>query len=412
MVNGSAVPLVDRLHTASTDLARTVERHLSDITGVSSSVNGFAAVDPDIALQRAQFLDAVPVDRRGRLHGLVLPVKDLMPVSGLPCSYGSVTRTEIPVDTDPWAAQLLREGVVIPGKTQTSEMGMTAYCEPVGMPAVANPLWPGRTPGGSSGGAAAAVALGLVDVAHASDGGGSIRVPAASTGTVGVKPPHDSTGGSPTTQGFITRSVADAAFVFGVRPVHRRLRVGVLVEPLHGDGSVSPEMVSTVFSVADRLSDLGHRVREVSRPYGERPFAAFADVLASRSIHIPGPASDIIEWLRERGAALPEARRAEAVADFDAVPGTILSAWDIDVLLTPTLAHDPPEIGHFSRLEPPEDFAEQTRWTPWATLFNMTGGAAVNVPVAVAGRPPVGVHLGSVRATFGELLGVASQVHP
>ncbi|MBV7294242.1 amidase family protein [Corynebacterium sp. TAE3-ERU16] len=412
MVNGSLVPLADRLHAASGDLPETVKKRLSDITERAASTHGFVSVDPDLALRRARFLDSVPTDRRGRLHGLMLPIKDLMPVAGLPCSYGSVTRTEPSPETDPWAAQLLMSGIIIPGKTQTSEMGMTAYCEPVGMPAVANPLWPGRTPGGSSGGAAAAVALGLVDVAHASDGGGSIRVPAAATGTVGVKPPHNSSGGSPTAQGFITRSVADAAFVFGVSPVRRSLRIGVLVEPLHGDGSVSPVMVSSVFSVADRLSDLGHRIREVSRPYGGRPFAAFGDVLASRSIHIPGPASDIIEWLRERGSALPEARRAEAVADFDAVLQTILSAWDIDVLLTPTLAHDPPEIGHFSRLEPPEDFAAQTRWTPWATLFNMTGGAAVSVPVAVAGRPPVGMHLGSVRASFGELLGVASQVHP
>ncbi|MBI9001181.1 amidase [Corynebacterium sp. CCM 9185] len=412
MVNGSVIPLEDRLRAGFGHLGDTLDEYLTRICSEDSVVHSFASVDPELARRRVRYLESVPADRRGRLHGLVLPIKDLMPVAGFPCSYGSVTRTEQHVGTDPWAAQLLRKGVIIPGKTQTSEMGMTAYCEPVGMPAVANPLWPGRTPGGSSGGAAAAVALGLVDVAHASDGGGSIRVPAAATGTVGVKPPHNSSGGSPTAQGFITRSVGDAAFVFGVSTVRRPLRIGVLVEPLHGGGSVSPVMVSTVCTVADRLSDLGHRVREVSRPYGERPFAAFADVLASRSVHIPGPASDIIEWLRERGAALSESRRAEAVADFDAVLGMILSAWDIDVLLSPTLAFDPPEIGHFSRLEPPEDFAEQTRWTPWATLFNMTGGAAVSVPVAAAGRPPVGVHLGSVRASFGELLGVASQVHP
>lgn len=412
MIDSSLVLLTEKLHATSSDLVRAVEGNLETMAPLVSAVHGFVTFDSDLALARARFLDSVPVDRRGRLHGLVLAIKDLMPVAGFPCSYGSVTRTEVPAVTDPWALRLLREGVVIPGKTQTSEMGMTAYCEPVGMPAVANPLWPGRTPGGSSGGAAAAVALGLVDVAHASDGGGSIRVPAAATGTVGVKPPHDSSGGSPTAQGFITRSVEDAAFVFGVSPVKRSLRIGVLVEPLHGDGSVDPVMVSTVCTVADRLSDLGHRVRQVSRPYGGRPFAAFADVLASRSIHIPGPASDIIEWLRERGSALSEDRRAEAVADFGAVRQTVLTAWDIDVLLTPTLAFDPPEIGHFSRMEPPEDFVEQTRWTPWATLFNMTGGAAVSVPVEVPGRPPVGVQLGAVRASFGELLGVASEVHP
>ncbi|WP_370915582.1 MULTISPECIES: amidase [unclassified Corynebacterium] len=389
-----------------------VSTALTALVDTSPELSGFSATDPELALRHAQFLDSLPLSQRGRLHGLILPIKDLMPVAGFPCSYGSITRRTHPTETDPRAARLLAEGVIIPGKTQTSEMGMTAYCEPVGMSAVENPLWPGRTPGGSSGGAAVAVARGLVDAAHASDGGGSIRVPAAATGTVGVKPPHNSQGGVPTAQGFITRTIADAAFLFGAIPVRRPLRVGVLVEPLHGDGRVSPTMISTVCSVADRLSDLGHRVQEVFRPYGHRPFAAFADVLASRSVHIPGPASDIIGWLRKRGGALSEARRVEAIRDFDSVRQTILTAWKIDVLLTPTLAFDPPEIGHFSRLEPPEDFAEQTRWTPWATLFNMTGGAAVSVPVPVTGRPPVGIHLGSVRASFDELLGVASEIHP
>ena len=241
----------------------------SALSGLTPAKHGFAHIDLDFALAQVEQLDTIPRDKRRKLWGIPIPVKDLSPVVGMPVSYGSASRREIPEATDPFPEVLLNQGALIPGKTQTPELGMSAYTEPVGMSAVDNPRLPGHTPGGSSGGAAAAVARGVVRVAHASDGGGSIRIPAASTGLVGFKPPHLSHGAKLTVQGFLVPMLADAAFLHNITPCHRALRVGVLVEPLHGDGgpeSVAPHVVAAVRTAADKLSDLGHSVVEVRPP--------------------------------------------------------------------------------------------------------------------------------------------------
>lgn len=358
----------------------------------------FASLDLDFAFDSARRLSPPPVD--DRFFGLPIPVKDLSPVKGFPCSYGSIHRREFPQETDPLIESLIAKGMVVPGKTQTSEMGMTAYTEPIGFPPVENPLSPGHTPGGSSGGAAAAVALGLVPAAHASDGGGSIRVPAAATNLVGFKPPHDSTGGKLTAQGFITRTVEDAAFLHHLTPASTKVRIGVLTQPLHGNGSVDERWAQATMKAADALSDSGHEVMEV-KPYGPEVFQAFQQVICLLSRKISGPASPIIQWMRQQ-----EVNRKEALRRFQQVP-KITATWGIDVLLTPTLAFDPPPIGTFSSLPPAEDFAAQTEWTPWASLFNMTGGAAVSVPFA--GKS---VHLGALHAAPATVLALAQELHP
>ncbi|MDO5076713.1 amidase [Corynebacterium sp.] len=359
----------------------------------------FASLDLDYAFDSARALQVrKPTDQH--LFGLPLPIKDLSPVAGLPCAYGSVHRMDMPTTTDPYVEALVGCGAVVAGKTQTSEMGMTAYTEPVGFPAVDNPRLPGRTPGGSSGGAAAAVAAGFVPAAHASDGGGSIRIPAAATSLVGFKPAHHSAGGKLTVQGFITRTVADAAYLHKLAPAPARLRIGLLTRPLHGDGSVAPAWADAARSAADQLANLGHEVIPV-RPYSPDVFAAFEQVICLLSRRIPGSASPMITWMRER-----DIDKREALRRFHAVPQATHS-WGVHVLLTPTLAYDPPPIGTFSRLAPAEDFAEQTRWTPWASLFNMTGGAAITVPFG--GRS---VHLGALNCSPAALLAVAGKLHP
>jgi hypothetical protein len=388
----------------------------SALSGLTPAEHGFAHIDLDFALAQVEQLDTISRDKRRKLWGIPIPVKDLSPVVGMPVSYGSVSRREIPDATDPFPEVLLNQGALIPGKTQTPELGMSAYTEPVGMPAVDNPRLPGHTPGGSSGGAAAAVARGVVRVAHASDGGGSIRIPAASTGLVGFKPPHLSHGAKLTVQGFLVPTLADTAFLHNITPCHRALRVGVLVEPLHGDGgpeSVAPHVVAAVRTAADKLSDLGHSVVEVRPAYGPELFSAFQDVLCGMARRIDGPASSLVDWLRSRGMLLSAAQRADAVRRFHKVGPVVRAAWDIDVLLTPTLAFDPPAQGFFSALPPSEDFEAQTRWTPWATLFNMTGGAALSIPFGTA-NPHTGwqpsVHLGGIRCTPADLFGLAEDL--
>lgn len=377
------------------------------VSGLGPAEHGFAHIDVDFAMAQVQRLPSLERLSPGRrkVWGMPVPVKDLVPVAGMPTSYGSVLRVEQSRTTDPFPGVLLKQGAVFPGKTQTPELGLSAYTEPVGMPAVDNPLAPGHTPGGSSGGAAAAVARGLVRVAHASDGGGSIRVPAAATGLVGFKPPHVSHGAKLTVQGFVVPTLEDAAFLHNIRPAHRLLRVGLLLEPLHGDGgaeSVSLRWATAARAAADRLADVGHHVVELRPAYGPELFSAFQDVLSVAAGRVAGPASSLVEWLRSRGRGLTRAERGVALRRFHEVTPTVHAAWEVDVLLTPTLAFDPPPTGYFAAFDPPENFAEQTRWTPWASLFNMTGGAALSLPFHGAS-----VHLGAIRATAAELFGVA-----
>lgn len=369
----------------------------TQLATMSPAEHGFSWFDPDVVAGHG----------RGPLQGMVIPAKDLHHVAGMPTAFGSAARQVLATDTDPFLATLIDRGALIAGKTQSSELGLSAYCEPVGREAPDNPLLPGHTPGGSSGGAAVAVARGLVSAAHASDGGGSIRVPAAACGVVGFKPAHDSSGGSPATQGFITGDIATQALLHDLVPLARPLRIGVLLEPVHAETTVDDRYANTVDAVARRLEQWGHTVVPVGVPYGAWAFEAFTEILAmrSRSIEDAPASSTLVNWLREQGRAQSSAQRAGAVRAFDSVADAVLAAWDVDVVLSPTLAFPPPRIGHFAALGPEGDFLEQTRWTPWATTYNMTGGAAISVPVT-----GVGVHLGAVRVGDAEILGLGAQL--
>ncbi len=362
--------------------------------------HGFAFFDPS----------ATPT-HSGRLSGWIIPAKDLADVAGMPTTMGSVHRKYIAEDTDEFVNAFRRQGALVPGKSLSPEMGLTAYTEPVGLPHPDNPTLPGHTPGGSSGGAAVMVARGLVRAAHASDGGGSIRVPAACTGLVGFKPTHSVGFANPVAQGFITATVADAAFVHDIPLVSdlRPLRVGVLFEPVHAEADLADHLGAAVDAAAAKLSAAGHTVIPVRRPYGDAPFAAFKDILALRSTKITGEASPIVSWLRDLGLGIGPRRRDAAVAEFMSVRSQLLRAWDIDVLLSPMLTFDPPPIGYFSAMKPEDDFYAQTQWTPWGTMFNMSGLAAVSLPFQRIRTP---IHVGALRASQSELLSLAASLVP
>ena len=369
--------------------------------------DGFSHLALEQAHDAAEHLDR-RLDR-GRLHGLLLPVKDLANVAGMPTTFGSAHRTRLAETTDPLPAALLDAGAIIPGKSHTAELGLMIYTEPPGLDAPANPLWPGRTPAGSSGGAAALVARGLVPAAHASDGGGSIRVPAAACGVVGFKPSAPRLAA----QGFITRSLIDAAFLLHITPVAGRRRIGVLTRPLFAGATVEEAHLRGVAEAAERLRATGHDVVEV-HPYPdtEITFEAFRTIFTAKLAGLPGPAEGLVAWLRAHGRAVTRTRLDQANRHADHLGRHLAEYWDVDALLTPMTTTDPPPLGYFAALDPEDNFREQTRWSPWGSLFNMTGSAAVSVPWELPGRPPVGVHLGAVRLSDAELLGLARELHP
>ncbi|EEI26327.1 amidase [Corynebacterium glucuronolyticum] len=358
-----------------------------DTRGLAPEEHGF--VNTDVLLPEVE----------GDLTGWTIPAKDLTAVEGLTCRLGSVYREHIPDTTDPAIRALRRRGATIYGKTQTSELGLSAYCEPNGMPAPVNPRFPGATTGGSSGGAAVAVARGLVRVAHGTDGGGSIRVPAAACGVLGLKLAHNNQGAVPTGHGYLARTVADLATVTRteLRSRSDEPRVGYLVEPLHAD--VDPQDTESTQAVARALG--GHEVR---RPYPRSHFACFSTLFSYRTARIRGPLQPLGAWLRDRGQQVTSAEYVQAAEQFMAT-GEMVEALGVDILVTPVLAYEPPPIGFFSSLDPAEDFAEQTRWTPWATLANMAGYPALTLPIGL------GVQLVGVRASHEELLRVAARVY-
>ncbi|MCS4490118.1 MULTISPECIES: amidase [unclassified Corynebacterium] len=374
-----------------------VSQLASQLQALTPKDHGFSYFDPHARAHA-----------HGRLSGWIIPAKDLSDIAGMPTTLGNINRTYMATETDAFLASILSQGAIIPGKSLTPEMGLSAYTEPVGQARPDNPLLPGHTPGGSSGGAAVMVARGLVRAAHASDGGGSIRVPAAATGLIGFKPAHSTAGANPVVQGFLTRTLADAAYVHAIRPVTPPpLHIGVLTQPLHAETPVADMMLEAVDSAATQLSQKGHKISVLARPYGDSPFEAFSTILALRAQRIPGAASSLVEWLRERGAQLSQASRRQAVAEFMSVKDQILRAWEVDVVLSPTLAFLPPVHGYFSSYSPEEDFYRQTQWTPWATTYNMAGLAALSLPHL---SPLSSIHLGALRISAAELFGLAMQL--
>lgn len=350
------------------------------------------------------------------LAGLPVAVKDLFPVAGVACTMGSEHLAYTPDQSCAPVKDLLRRGAIIPATTHTSEMGLTAYTEPIGLPAPENPLFPGCTPGGSSGGSAVAVARGLVAASLGSDGGGSIRIPAACCGIIGLKPAHNIYGGRLSTPAFLTRTLADAALLAKLpAPQHdgkqnHHYRVGVTVEPFHADVTVAQRWKQAALTAADRLSDAGHDVVEVPSPYeldGRIIFDVFSQIMSYFSAALPAAHySEMVQWIRERGRSVSKEQAINCQAFRLSLPEHIQSRWHgIDAVITPTLASDPPPIGYFSSMRPEDNFYAQTDWTPWLSLWNLTGWAGLAVPFDDAS-----IHIGAVHGTEATLLNLASDL--
>ncbi|STC95613.1 amidase family protein [Corynebacterium renale] len=368
------------------------------IASLSPSEHGFAYYDPT----------ATP-SGRGRLSGWIIPAKDLDHVAGMPTTFGAAQRTVMATTTSRFVQQLLDQGALVPGKSAVSELGMSIDAEPRGLPAVDNPLYPGCTPGGSSGGAAVMVARGLVRAAHASDAGGSIRVPAAATGTVGFKPSSPELAA----QGFITTTVSDQAFLHEIRPHRRPMRIALLIDPLFAPSSVDPRWARAATEAAATLARLGHTVERVW-PYPDvtDTFMHFRRLISQKVAGLDEH-EGLAGWLSQQGRAVSRRQLTAAQRHSSQLAAHVADHYRADMLLTPTLAYDPPATGTFSSLEPAQNFDAQTLWSPWCSLFNLSGTAAISVPWArpgAPGLPPVAVHLGALDATDAEVIGVAKEL--
>ncbi|HMD10692.1 MAG TPA: amidase family protein, partial [Marmoricola sp.] len=270
---------------------------LERIERLDPVLNAFVTVCGEEALAVAAGIDATSGDAPFR--GVPIGVKDLAPTAGIRTTYSSRAYADHVPDFDSAVVRRIREaGFVIVGKTNTPEFGTVAFTESELNGATRNPWNTALTPGGSSGGAAAALAAGLVPAAHATDGGGSVRIPASCCGLFGLKPSRGRVSTAPfgsfegfSTAGPLTRTVEDAAHILDVlagyepgdpwwapppeRPFAEtvagappRLRIAVTSTPPI-DVVVDSECIAAVTAAAALVADLGHDVRDATPPWRE-----------------------------------------------------------------------------------------------------------------------------------------------
>ncbi|MEU9913824.1 amidase [Streptomyces sp. NPDC051001] len=409
-----------------------VEQALERIAAGQGPLNAFRVVRAEAALAEADAADReLAAGVRGPLLGVPVAVKDDMDVAGEPTAFGC--QGEFPAVTqDGEAVRRLRAaGAVVVGKTNTCEFGQWPFTEGPAFGATRNPWSTEHTPGGSSGGSAAAVAAGLVPAALGSDGAGSVRIPASWTHLIGIKPqrgristwPRGESFQGITVNGTLARTVADAALLLDAASgnhdldPHRppavdatsavgrdpgRLRIALALKPPFTalPARLQPEVRAKVVELAEKLAALGHTVEEADPPYGQigLTFIPRATVgLAERVGEAPFPAlldrrtRDAARLGRLLGGApLRAARRAEAVLHRRI--GGFLTSYD--VILAPTTAAPPPRIGSMLKLGGLATDRAMIAACPFAWPWNVLGWPGVNVPAGFVGQGlPVGAQL-------------------
>jgi amidase len=397
----------------------------------------------------------------GTLAGVPMLLKDFLAlVGGVRHTGGSrLLAHHVPDHDSELVRRYERAGLVIVGLTNTPELAMVSTTEPVLHGPTRNPWDLGRSPGGSSGGAAAAVAAGLTPVAHGNDSAGSLRIPASCCGVFGLKPTRgrntlapdfDDLAAGLWAEHVITRSVRDSAAVLDAtagpapgepcpvgapeRPFlaqadrpPRRLRVGFSARPPRG-GEAHPDCVRAVRETAELCADLGHEVGEAAPEVdgasleGEF-FALYAEATAARVARWeewlgreagPGELEPLSQAVREVGRRrtavehlLTLGRVARLLRGFGAF------FEEHDVWLTPTLAEPPPPLGWFDPApdDPLAVLERDARFSPFTWPANLTGQPAMSVPLLWNGDGlPVGSHFMARWGEEGTLLALASQL--
>ena len=390
--------------------------------------------------------------------GVPIAVKDTAPVAGMPYTMGSDVFGDFVPGHDAFLVRRLRDaGFVIVGKTSMPEFGILPVSESRRFGPVRNPWDTDRTPGGSSGGAAAAVASGMLPLAHGSDGGGSIRIPASCCGLVGLKPTRGRISRGPdqgddflVQDGVLTRTVAETAELLDILAGYEvgdatwapppsepfasaaardpgKLRIRYTTTAAI-DADLDPLCEQAVRDAAQLLSELGHDVEEVAAPWGGddllhvfttvfgTPIAMgmfFGGMVTGRE-----PTEELVEplswtiWNRARERTALDYLLART--QLTGISRGIIALWEnCDVVLTPGLAERPVRIGEIDACsdDPWEDFRRSGRFTPYTAIFNVTGQPAISVPLFHGDDGlPTAIQLAGRPADEGTLLSLASQL--
>lgn len=417
--------------------------------GRKESLGAFRVVRAEAAAQEALVADKrLAEGERLPLLGVPVAIKDDTDLAGETTPF-AVAGDHRPAERDAEVVRRLRAaGAVVVGKTTTCELGLWPFSESAEYGCARNPWNPEYTPGGSSGGSAAAVAAGMVAGAVGSDGAGSIRIPAAWTGLVGIKPQRGRVSGYPQTDPFngitvwgpLARSVEDAAlmldvltgshpddayqvdlpvasFVEAAKREPRRLRIAVSFKTAFGvSGKLDPEIRAAVERLARRLTGLGHKVFPADPDYG----------LVGLGL-IPRGTAGVADWLDSLPNPRPDPR-TEAEARIGRIAGKRLlplaKKMDpylrrrvgrifryADVVMTPTTAQPPLRIGAFDGAGYQKTQSGVAAACPYAWTWNVLGWPGVNVPAGFTkGGLPVGAQLLGHDSDEATLISLAAQL--
>jgi amidase len=427
-----------------------LETAIACIEKVNPTLNAVVTPMYEQALSAA---NTPPID--GPFAGVPFLLKDLLAFyAGVKMTLGSrLLQDFVPDHDSELVTRLKKAGLIIVGKTNTPEFGLLPTTEPHLFGACRNPWNTERTAGGSSGGSAAAVAAGMVPMAHANDGGGSIRIPASCCGLFGLKPTRARNPLGPdfgdimsglVAEHAVTRSVRDSAALLDVTsgpdrgdpywappparpflmeigedPGH--LRIAFTAQTATGP-TVHPDCVSAVQDAANLCADLGHEVVEAAPELNSELIAyAFTVIWSSEcasTLKLLNSKRDQVEpltWaLAEMGGQYSAADYLQALATLQRITRQVAEFFvDYDVWLTPTLAQPPVPLGTFD--SPPDDplqgFLRATEFVPFTPICNITGQPAMSVPLYWnAENLPIGAHF---IARFGDeatLFRLASQL--
>ncbi|WP_285654332.1 amidase [Actinomycetospora sp. NBRC 106375] len=428
-----------------------VEAALSRAERLGPGLGAFAVLTPERALDAARALDRAGVDGAGPLAGVPTAIKDLAATAGVPTRRGSVIYDGYVPDRDDDVVGLLRAaGTISIGKTAVPEFGLPCYTEPAGAPPAVTPWDRTRSAGGSSGGAAAAVAARVLPVAHGTDGGGSIRIPASSCGLVGLKTtrgrvPAGPAGGDPaglSVHGPLARTVADAAalldamaapspgepFVPAPPPAEGylaaagrapgRRRIALAVDPPIDATEIDPVCRGAAEETGALLADLGHDVEPVALRLPDAGVDAFLTLWKVLSLADPVDAADeprlqpLTRYLRARGREYDGMAAMAALHTVQVVTRAMVAERaGYDAVLTPTVALPPRPVGWFTAGgDPADDFARQIAFTPWTAIANLTGEPAISLPLSWSDGLPIGVSLRGRRGEEALLLALGAQL--
>jgi len=426
----SALEQAQLIHDKVISPLELTQLHLDRIQTLDASLNSFFTVMAERAIAEAKAkteqLAAPQADSSSlpTFFGVPIAIKDFAPVAGVPCTYGiHLLKKRIAPEDAGLVTRIRQAGFTILGKTATSEIGTSPYPESRGFPPTRNPWNLSYTSGGSSGGSAAAVAAGLCAIAQGGDAGGSVRIPAACCGLVGIKASRGRISSAPLgeklggfgVEGSIARTVADAAALLDVMsgyvlgdpywlpspptsfleatkqsPANLRIGFAATIQPV---GTAHPLCAQAVVETVKVLEDLGHLIEPIDLDFSELIDPLKIVWQATVDVGVPRIfLGKLNRLLLKRSRSLPSGAYPQAMMKLNQLARRLIADFnEVDVLVLPVLMHPTIRVGEWAKLRAAKELENIIRWIAPCPPFNVTGQPAIVIP---AGFTPDGLPLG------------------